>query len=165
MNSQPVARPTVRAIDVPESARRLCTLAGVDYADAFLVEIRAPVELTGEQWARAVLEGAPPRLRSRLSWGWFVLGLRLGSVRSADLVLGWEVRRNTPDHVLLAASSRVGMPGELLFAVRPDGLLFATFLEQQSPIARVVWVRIAAHHRRVVRHLLARAGHAVRSDT
>jgi hypothetical protein len=49
------------------------------------------------------------------------------------------------------------MPGELLFKRERDGLLFATFVRQQNPVARAVWARIAPRHRRVVRSLLAQA--------
>ena len=46
-------------------------------------------------------------------------------------MLGWDVRRSSADVVLLGRDSRIGMPGELLFALRPDGLLFATFVHHQ----------------------------------
>jgi hypothetical protein len=97
---------------VPAAARALGTLPRVDYEDAFLVEIGPTHGRTGEQWAPAILEGAPMGMRRRLRWGWFALGLQLGSTRSDQLVLGWEVRRSTPDFALLGASSRLGLPAE-----------------------------------------------------
>src|SRR5260370_41904735 len=145
----------VRQIALPPAARALGTLARIDYEDAFLVD--ADVDGTPEHWARAVLEGAPPDVRRSLRRGWRALGLKLGSPRSGRRVLGWEIRRSTQDFVLLAAGSRIGMPGELLFKREPRGLLFATFVQQRNPVARAVWTRIAVKHQRVVRSLLTQA--------
>ncbi len=147
----------VSQIAVPPAARSLSTLTRIDYEDAFFVGTGQAGDRTAEQWARAVLEGAPASVRARLLRGWGILGLKLGSPRSDRRVLGWEVRRSTPDIVLLGAGSRIGMPGELLFRRERDGLLFATFVQQMNPFARAVWPRIAPKHRRVVRSLLARA--------
>jgi hypothetical protein len=147
----------VRQTALPVAARALSTLARIDYQDAFFVDTGPGRDRTGEQWARAVLEDAPPIVRSRLLRGWRRLGLKLGSPRSARRVLGWEIRRSSPDFVLLGAGSRVGLPGELLFKREPGGLLFATFVQQQNVVVRAVWARIAPGHRRVVRSLLAQA--------
>ena len=78
-------------------------------------------------------------MRARLLRGWCLLGLRLGSPWSRRRVLGWQIRRSTPDFVLLAAGSRIGMPAELLFKRERDGLLFATFVQQRNPLARTIW--------------------------
>jgi len=83
-----------------------------------------------------------------------VLGLRLGSARSDRFVLGWEVRRSTPDLALLGASGRLGLSGELLFQRQQHTLLFATLVQLENRIARAVWAGIAPRHRQVVRHLL-----------
>jgi hypothetical protein len=144
----------VREIAPPPAARTLSTLARVDYADAFLVS--ATSDRTAEDWARAVLDRAPAEARAALRRGWFALGLRLGSARSG--VLGWELRRNTPDVALLGARSRLGMPAEVLFKREPDGLLFATFVQHRNPLVRAVWAGVAPGHRRVVRRLLEAAG-------
>jgi hypothetical protein len=147
----------VRQVAVPPAARALSTLSHVDYEDAFLVETGPAQDRTGEQWARAVLEEAPIIMRRALPWAWFVLGLQLGSTRSDRFVFGWEVRRSTPDFVLLAASSRLGLPAELLFERRQQTLLYATFVQQENPIARAVWAGVAPGHRRVVRYVLEQA--------
>jgi hypothetical protein len=48
-----------------------------------------------------------------------------------------------------------------LFERQPGGLLFATFLRLSNPLARVIWMAlVAARHRTVVRHLLARGAAA-----
>jgi hypothetical protein len=148
---------TVRPTAVPPGARGLSTLSRIDYHDAFLVETGADGDRTGEQWARAVLEEAPRTVRRKLLLGWCALGLRLGFPWSARRVLGWEVRRSTPDFVLLGAGSRIGLPAELLFMREPRGLLFATFVRQQNRVARAVWARTVPKHQRVVRSLLAQA--------
>ena len=151
---------TVAQIALPPAARALSTFSRIDYEDAFFVD--ADPGRTAEQWARAVLEDAPLIMRRRLRRGWRALGLKLGSPRSGRRVLGWEVRRSTPDLVLLAAGSRIGMPGELLFKREGHGLLFATFVQQKNPVARAVWARIAPRHQRVVRSLLTQAADRAR---
>jgi hypothetical protein len=154
-NDPHVAAPgTVRQVTLPPAAGALSTLARVDYADAFLVETGPAHDRTGEQWARAILEGAPASTRNALSRGWAALGLRLGSTESDRLVLGWEVRRSTPDFALLGASGRLGLSGELLFGRQQHTLLFATFVHLENRIARGLWARIAPRHRQVVRGLL-----------
>ena len=147
----------VRQIPCPSGARNRSTLANVNYEDAFLVETGAVRGWTGEDWARAVLEGAPEVTRAGLVRGWRALGLRLGPIRSEEFVLGWEVRRSTPDLVLLGSTGRFGLSGELLFESRRDSLLFATFVQLDNPATHAIWRCIAHHHRGVVRHLLGQA--------
>jgi len=146
---------------VPPAARMLSTLARVGYEDAFLVETGPAQDRTGEQWARAILEDAPIIMRRALRWGWFALGLRLGSTRSDRFVFGWEVRRSTPDFALLAASSRLGLPAELLFKRQQHTLLVTTFVQQENHIARAVWAGVAPVRRLVVRYLLERASRRI----
>jgi len=157
LRSTPFAPGRVRQVALPPAARARCTLSHIDYEDAFLVETGPGQGRTGEQWARAVLEEAPIVMRSALPWAWFALGLQQGSTRSDRRVLGWEVRRSTPDFVLLAASSRLGMPAELLFERRQHTLLFATFVQHNNHIARAVWAGVAPGHRQVVGYLLEQA--------
>jgi len=145
----------VRRVAVPPDARALSTLRRVDYADAFLVEAGPQAERTAEQWARAVLEDAPAPVRHTLQTGWARLGLRLD--RSPGSVLGWTVRRRTPDVLLLGAPSRIGMPGELLFRREGDALLFATFVQHDNPVARGLWAGVEPVHVQVVRRILREA--------
>jgi hypothetical protein len=151
----------VRQVALPPAARTLSTLSNIDDEDAFLVETGPAEGRTGEQWARAILEDAPIIVRRKLRWGWLALGLKLGRARADRSILGWEVRRSTPDFALLGARSRLGLPAELLFERQQDTLLVATFVQQQNPIARAMWAAVAPRHRQVVPYLLARA---VRSD-
>ena len=121
---------TVRQVTPPPAARALSTLCHVDYEDAFLAGTGPAQDRTGEQWARAILEDAPMSTRNALSRGWSALGLRLGSTQPDRFVLGWEVRRSTPDVALLGASSRLGLSGELLFECQQHTLLLRDLLEQ-----------------------------------
>jgi hypothetical protein len=148
---------TVRQVTLPSGARALSTLSHVDYEDAFLMETGPARDRTGEQWARAILDDAPMSTRNALSRGWSALGLRLRSTQSDRFVLGWEVRRSTPDVALLGASGRLGLSGELLFARQQHTLLFATFVQLENRIARARWTGIAPRHRHVVRDLLEQA--------
>ena len=144
----------VRQIPVPSAARRLSTLSHIDYEDAFLLETGSAQSRTAEQWARAMLEDAPMATRAALSRGWFALGLRLGPTQSHRRVLGWEVRRSTPESALLAASSRLGFSAELLFKRQEQTLLFATLVQQEKGLARALWAGLGRPHRQVVRQLL-----------
>lgn len=146
----------VRQAAVPSTARTDSTLAHVDYEDAFVVETGSARERTGEEWARAMLEGAPLATRRALRRGWWTLGLRLGSTGSDRLVLGWEVRRSDADRALLGAPGRLGISGELLLEPGQDTLLFATLVQLDNPVARLVWRGIAPYHRHVVQHILGR---------
>jgi hypothetical protein len=101
-------------------------------------------------------------MRRALPWGWLALGLRLGSTRSDRYVLGWEVRRSSPNYVLLGASSRIGMPAELLLKRQQDKLLFATFVRHENANVRAAWAAIEPGHRPVVRYVLVQASRRIR---
>lgn len=146
---------TVTQISPPEDARALSALARIDYADAF--RVTAVLDVTPEQWVRAMLQEAPARVRARLVLGWTALGLRLGPPWSSHRVLGWKVKHSDPDYVLLVADSWLGLRGRLLLRTEPDGLLFATFVQLSNPAVRALWSAITPHHRHVVGSLLTRA--------
>jgi hypothetical protein len=152
-------RVVVTQIDVPGDVLGLSTLPRIDYADAFVVRTRSSPQWSAERWARAILEDAPASMRSRLLSGWKALGLKVGSNAGvgSGSVLGWSIRRSTPEVVLLAADSRIGMPGELLIMTRPEGLLFATFLQHHTVATRAVWAAVEHTHVEVVHALLERA--------
>jgi hypothetical protein len=152
----------VRRVDLPSWARALSTLPRIDYCDAFLFDAGSTHDESAEDLIREVLEGAPLTARTQLLSGWSAIGLmvRSGSERS---VLGWEVRRAAPDHVLLGADSRIGMPGELLLKKVDGALLFATFVAQQNLIARAVWAVTEPAHVRVVRDILGQASRRLRA--
>jgi hypothetical protein len=150
-------RNVVRQVDVPDDARGPSTLPTVDYADAFLVDTGAHPARSARDWAVAVLEGAPLVTRTQLHAGWSALGLVASD--SGDTVLGWNVRTHGEDFVLLGRESRIGMPGELLFALRPDGVLFSTFVQYRATGTRAIWAAARGSHVRTVLALLERAAH------
>jgi hypothetical protein len=147
----------VRQIAVPPATRSLSTLSHVDYADTFLVEVGTPKEWSAEQWARAVLNDAPIRVRANLLLGWSAIGLKPAIGRSGQSILGWKIRVSTPEFVLLGRDSLIGMPGELLFKCERHALTFATFVQHNSWIARAVWAAIEPVHIRVVSKVLEQA--------
>jgi len=147
--------PTVSQISPPDDARVLSTLSRIDYADAFAVT--TDVQRTPREWARAVVQDAPPHVRRRLWLGWTALGLRLGPPWSSDRVLGWKVQHSDSDFVLLAANSWLGFRGQLLFRAEPDGVLFATFLQHTNQAARALWAAFTPRHQHVVGALLTHA--------
>ena len=146
-----------RQVAVPAVARARCTLRHVDYEDAFAVELGSAQLRTAEKWARAILEDAPLAMRNGLRRGWLALGLKLDAVPPERSVLGWEVRRSTPDYVLLGADSRIGMPAELLVTRQKRAVRIATFLEHQSSAARAMWATFERAHRRIVPRVLVQA--------
>jgi hypothetical protein len=147
----------VRQIAVPPTARALSTLSHIDYADAFLVEAGTARHWSAEQCARAVLEGAPLGVRSNLLLGWSTIGLKPAIGGSSRSILGWEIRLNKPEFVLLGLDSLIGMPAELLFKREHDALLFCTFVQQNNRIARAMWASVEATHARIVGNLLGQA--------
>lgn len=149
---------SVRQIPVPDDVRDLSTLPRIDYADAFLVDTGAHPEWSAERWATAVLEEAPAATRAQLLSGWLALGLK--SAEPGPAILDWAVRSRTPNTVLLGRDSRIGMPGELLFTLREEGLLFATFGHHRTPATRAVWAAVIRTHVRMVLELLERVAPA-----
>ena len=145
----------VRQIALPADARELSTLSRVDYEDAFAVD--ADGRRTAQQWVQAVFDDTPLAVRARLVSGWMGLGLKLGGPGSGRRVLGWKVAQSSPNVMLLAADSVLGLEAELLFRAEPRGLLFATFVQQNNAAARALWVRITATHQQIVRSLLEHA--------
>lgn len=147
----------VYATVVPPSARALSTLRRIDYADTFLVGASPARRWTAQEWVRAVLLDAPLAARTKLLSGWSAIGLKVGKGGGGQSLLGWEVRHDSPEFVLLGADSWIGMPGELLFKREPDALLFATFVQHDNAIARAVWAAVEPVHVRVVRDILSQA--------
>lgn len=143
--------------ELPAWVREGTSLVRVDYSDSYLVENVQAASMSAEQWAREVLEGAPASFRFSAPPAWFLLGLRHGASHSPRHVLGWPIRVNTADRIILCAPSRIGMPAELVFGRQGDAWLFATLLQQDNAFVATIWNVIAARHRHVVRQLLRSA--------
>jgi hypothetical protein len=148
-------RSGVRQVPVPRAARELSTLSHIDYADAYTVALEGAHDRSAEQWARAIFDDMPivQRLQCWSVWT-MVLGLRLALPTSSRHILGWELRANTADHMLLGARSAIGMPAELLVKRCERSLLFDTFVQKSNPLARAVWAGIQPTHERVLPRLL-----------
>jgi hypothetical protein len=146
-------RGRVLRVEPPDDVPALSNLPRVDYADSFVADTGAHPDWNAERWARAVLDEAPPAMQARLLAGWAALGLKHAEPSDRS-VLGWTIRRASEGTVLLGRDSRIGMPGELLFALRPDGMHFATFVHHRTPATRVVWAAVERTHVRIVRELL-----------
>ena len=151
---------TVRQVAVPPDARALSTLARVDYEDAF--ESGCRPDQTPEQVAKAVLTAAPEVLRTGLLTLLRTFGIAGGGQGGSDgrsdnrSIVGWEVRRSTPEFALLATGSRIGLSAELLFKPEEESLLWATFVQLDNHLSRAVWTGLAPVHRQVVPYLLRR---------
>jgi hypothetical protein len=151
----------VRQVDPPSYVRALSTLVRVDYCDAFVFDVGSARDESAEDLIREILEGAPLAVRTQLLSGWSAIGLKVGN--TANGVLGWQVRQSVPDHVLLRAESRIGMPGELLLKKHDGALLFATFVAQRNLLALAVWAVTEPVHVRVVRDILTQASQRLRT--
>jgi transposase len=148
----------VRRIDLPDGSRAQSTLAHLDYTDAHLVDLPQAQERSAEAWARSALEESPEALRASLRSGWRALGMRVGPLHTQGYVLGWTVRRSTPDVVLLGGTSRLGMQAELLLERHERELLFATLVQFDNPASRGLWgTAIERPHLRAVRYVLEQA--------
>jgi hypothetical protein len=158
-----VADPTpAHEIAVPPEVRGRSTLTRVDYENAVLAEIDPADGSTAEEWARAILEGAPAPMRAALTGGWARLGLLLGPEHSEQHVLGWAVRPADPGAVLLRVGSPDGLHAQLLIEHRPGAVLIVSFVQHDGDAARTAWAEVEGLHAPVVCQLLdeavARAG-------
>ena len=128
---------------------------GADYADAFEIVTADADERSAEEFARAVLDGAP------LAAYWtvwlvhnHVLRFKLGPRRSPEHVLGWTVTHNEPDAFRIEAS------GPLIEAVIVGRgwddrrrVTTAVYFRQRF-LARMLMPVVAPVHRAIAAHLL-----------
>jgi hypothetical protein len=148
-------------VEVPADAAALSTLPRIDYRDGFRLVLPDGPDLSGEEWAREMLEGAPPNTRRSLRRGWPLLGLKMAPDGSGGAILGWRLRHSADDYAMLGADSRIGMPAELLLRPEPGGLFFATFIQMRNPFVRALWAPVGPPHRRVVPALMRHAARRV----
>jgi hypothetical protein len=144
----------VQQVATPPLARRLSTLARIDYEDAFLIWTGAAEQRNAEEWARVIFEDAPFATRSSLLFGWSSLGLRLKPARSDGYVLGWKVLASATDFVLLGAYSPLGLHAQLLCKRERDAVLFCTLVEKRNALGSAIWAQMEPVHRRVVPRIL-----------
>jgi Protein of unknown function (DUF2867) len=128
-----------------------------DFACAYEVTIAPGDKRSSEQWARAIWEGAPGPLRWFMLAGWrFVLGLRLGPMRSPDHVLGWHIVNRSPDEIVCELPSRL-LNAQNVFLRANQTLIWSTFVSYEHWLGEVIWLPVSVLHRVLVRIALRRA--------
>jgi len=135
-------------VEVGEVLRTADTLADPDYATAFEVTVVGAQARSAEEWARVIFEDAPPALRWFVVLGWkTILGLRLGSARSPDHVLGWKIQSKETETVVLEVCSALMTANKVVW-VDASRLTVATFIRYDWRWGRAVWSAVApVHHR------------------
>lgn len=156
--------PRVEQIEVPQVVHDCSSLGRLDYADAFRVQLHRGDARTAEEWMRAILEDAPAPMRVQLLTGWTALGLRLSRPGRDGTILGWRLRQSDLDRVRVGASSRLGMPAELLVLREAGSLLFSTCVRFDSVAGRAAWATVEPIHPPIVKRLLMRAAARPASD-
>lgn len=145
----------VKRVPVPDHLRELTELNRVDYQDAF--GLRTSTQLTPEQWMRLFLEGAP---------SWFIrpwvgaltaVGARFAPHGARDQVLGWEIRHNSSQAIVVGLDVAIGLTARLIALTPPGHTVVGTQLRLDTAIARALWVVIGPGHRAAVEYLLDRA--------
>jgi hypothetical protein len=137
---------------IPEVIRSLGGMDRPDYIDLFTVTAAGAAETTPERWCRTAIDVAGRR--GQLLWRG-VLGLRLESRPSTDGVGGWRIAARGDDWIRLEASSWF-LTAHLVIR-RDDGhVSTGTFIRYDRRIAALVWVPVAAVHRRLMPGLLRR---------
>lgn len=140
---------------VPADARMRAALPDATFAYAFTVETSRVA--TPEQWARAVIEGAPRLWRVLLLIGWrYVFGLRLGPRDSPGTVLGLAIESSDDQSVVLAAESPV-MVAKDVFLTGPGTVTWVTLVRYRSLLGRLAWSAAVPVHVVTVPYLLRRA--------
>jgi hypothetical protein len=141
-------------VPVPDELTARQDLATTDFAYACRLDVDTAPARSAEQWARAVFEDAPKALRWFIVSGWIVgLGLRLGSRRSRDYVLGWTIVSNTPDVIVLGVGSFM-LTARLVVRVSESDVVHATFVRYDRRPAKLIWPIAAVMHRRIIPLLL-----------
>jgi hypothetical protein len=133
---------------------------GCDYEAAFTIERPEGRWLSAEQWARSMLEQAPPPLRWFLIVGWTAITCRLRPRRSPNRVLGWQIENTSPDVVVLVVRAWVGLTSHLVVCLDADAVTVASFVRcsgPATPVARAVWAATVPLHERMLPHLLSAA--------
>jgi hypothetical protein len=168
----------VRTIAPPTGVAELAALDRVDYQEAFAFAAEAGVAETRgaaggagggtaagsvrspEEWARRILEGAPPRKRAAMLLVWTALGIRLAPLGSPGQVLGWRIRYNGPDAIVLGVRAAAGLTARVVIQADAERVVHAMLVRYDRAIARRVWTVLGPRHHRFVADLLDRASRA-----
>lgn len=130
---------------VPEGVRLLCPFEA-DYVDMFAVDAAQARRTPPEQWARAIMEGAPAAGRF-LAWR-LLCSLRLRQGQSPDHVAGWSIADRGATWIRMEASSWF-ITASIVFALEDETILFATFVRYDRLVGALVWTPVSVVHRRV----------------
>ncbi len=146
--------------NIPEAIRSLSTLASPDYADLYTATAIQPREMSLEQWAHAVFQGAPLLVRLVVAFVQRVLlGLRLEPRSSPEHPFGWKITDRGENWGRLEAASWF-LTAQIVGKVDEDQVSVAVFVRYDRPIAALIWPPLSVAHRRVVRILVRRAVNA-----
>ena len=136
-----------------------------DYSDSFATETATEDDLSPEQLARAVFEGAPRPARWFLLIGFrYGLGLRFGPHPSPEHVLGWAIIDSTPASITIESRSWY-LTSRLLFQTEPARVTLSTYVRYDKRIAAVLWPPVSILHRQILPRLLRQAASHARNST
>lgn len=138
--------------NISSSARTLSSLPRIDYADQFTISTSA--DATPERWIRTMFGDVPSRSELFIWRG--LLGLRLSRARSPATVAGWRIDGLGENWIRLEATSWF-LRANLVAGKKEGTVSLVTFLHYRWWLARVVWVPLAAVHRRLVPGVLRNA--------
>jgi hypothetical protein len=136
---------------IPEVIHSLSGMDSPDYSDLFTVTATGAADASPERWCRTAIEDVAGR-RGQFLWR-RVLGLRLKSRPSTERVGGWKIAGRGEDWIRLEASSWF-LTAHLVIRLDDGHLSTGTFIRYDRPIAALVWMPVAAVHRRLMPGLL-----------
>jgi hypothetical protein len=131
---------SVQATIVPADIVELAALEPVHYQEAFTFS--ATVERSPEDWARLILEDAPPTDRAKMLRTWCTLGVGLAAPGTAGQVLGWRIRHNGPDAIVLGMRAAVGVTARIILHAEPQNVVQAMLIRFDRLIAWPIWAMI-----------------------
>lgn len=145
----------VREIQPPAAAADLAGLATIDYRESFA--FTGTARRRPEQWARVILEGASRRERLTMLSAWLALGVGLAPLGSAGQVLGWRIRHDEPDAIVLGVRAAVGLTARIVILVDATRVTHTMLVRYDRGLGARLWARAAPGHRRFLTGLLERA--------
>jgi len=140
---------------MPAAVAGLAGLETVDYWESF--GFPAAVQRSPEQWARLILEGASRRERLTMLSAWLALGVGLTPPSSTRQVLGWRIRHNGPDAIVLGVRAVIGLTARIVILAEGPRVTHAMLVRYDRRLGAWAWGQAAPAHRRFVVGLLMRA--------
>src|SRR5215467_4128623 len=137
--------------NLPEVLRALSGMDSPDYIHLFTVTTNVATAASPERSSRSVLEDLAG-LGGQFIWRG-ILGLRLKSRPSTELVGGWKIADRGEDWIRLEASSWF-LTAHLVTRLDDRHLSVGRFIRYDRPIAALIWMPASAVHRRLMPGLL-----------